>query len=242
MPPSSLALSPRLISVAVTTNRMAGRATPQTAAAIGQRGLAPVGEVAGDELALELDAGDEEEDGEQAVGRPGAEREVEVQGGGPTTVSRRVGVAVAPRRVGPDERGDRGGKEDRAADGLGAKQVGDVAGLAPAAPAEEALAAGVLAGGPGGPGWSGAVLASSSCPSGRRWSDADQTSRHTRTRASPRDQSPSLCGPPVRARGRLPRGAARRWRTEASRPSACRGRNAKVAELYHFMTKILPTS
>ena len=73
MPPSSLALSPWLISAAVTTNRIAGSATPHTAAAIGQRGLAPVGQVARDELALELDAGDEEEDGEQAVGRPGAE-------------------------------------------------------------------------------------------------------------------------------------------------------------------------
>ena len=44
-----------------------------------QRRLAAVGEVAGDELALELDPRDEEEEREQAVGGPRAEAEVEVQ-------------------------------------------------------------------------------------------------------------------------------------------------------------------
>jgi hypothetical protein len=38
-----------------------------------QRGTARVAEVAGDELALELQPGDEEEDGQQPVGGPGAE-------------------------------------------------------------------------------------------------------------------------------------------------------------------------
>jgi hypothetical protein len=38
------------------------------------------GEVAADELALEFEPGDEEEDGQQPVGRPGAQRQVQVQG------------------------------------------------------------------------------------------------------------------------------------------------------------------
>ena len=44
-----------------------------------QRGPPRVAQVAGDELALELQTGDEEEDGEQPVGGPGAEAQVEVQ-------------------------------------------------------------------------------------------------------------------------------------------------------------------
>ena len=44
-----------------------------------QRRLAAVGQVAGDELALELDPRDEEEERQQAVGGPRPEAEVEVQ-------------------------------------------------------------------------------------------------------------------------------------------------------------------
>jgi hypothetical protein len=41
-----------------------------------------VAQVTGDEFALELDAGDEEEDGEEAVGGPVLDREVQAEGGG----------------------------------------------------------------------------------------------------------------------------------------------------------------
>ena len=83
-------------------------------------------------------------------------------------------VAVAPRRVRPDEGGDRGGEEDRAADGLGAQEVGDVAGLAPAAAAEEPVAGVAGRGGRG-----GVRVARHGVPSGDGSWTADQTSRHT---------------------------------------------------------------
>jgi hypothetical protein len=46
--------------------------------------LGAVGKVAADELPFELDSRDEEEEGEQAVGRPLPEGEIQVQGGGGT--------------------------------------------------------------------------------------------------------------------------------------------------------------
>ncbi|CAM5670054.1 hypothetical protein SAVIM40S_01406 [Streptomyces avidinii] len=42
-----------------------------------------IAQITRDELALELDAGDEEEDGEEAVGRPVLEREVQPRDAGP---------------------------------------------------------------------------------------------------------------------------------------------------------------
>ena len=102
-----------------------------------QRRLAAVGEVPGDELTLQLDAGDEEEDREQPVGRPRAEGEIEVQRRRADDGVAQRRIRLSPRRIGPDERGDRSDEQDGATDGLGAEQVGDVARLAPGAAAEE---------------------------------------------------------------------------------------------------------
>ena len=85
-------------TTATATKNRAGTATPQTAAAIGSAALRRVGQVAGHELALELDPGDEEEDREQAVGRPRPEGEVEVQ-------RVRADDGVAQRGVGVRARG-----------------------------------------------------------------------------------------------------------------------------------------
>ena len=74
----------------------AGTTTPPTAAATGTA-AGRVAQVARDELALELEPGDEEEDGEQAVGRPGAQREVQVQRLGPDAGVAQLQVGVAPR-------------------------------------------------------------------------------------------------------------------------------------------------
>ena len=49
----------------------------------GEGGRLGVAQLTGDQLALELDARDEEEDGEQPVGGPVLDREVEAEGGGP---------------------------------------------------------------------------------------------------------------------------------------------------------------
>ena len=64
---------------AVTKTR-AGTATPPTAAAIGTTAVRGIAQVARDELALELEAGQEEEDRQQPVGRPVSDAEVQVQG------------------------------------------------------------------------------------------------------------------------------------------------------------------
>ena len=67
---------PRLNS----TKSSAGNGHPAHGCRDGQRGPARFAQVAGDELPLELQPGDEEEDREQAVGGPGAQRQVQVQG------------------------------------------------------------------------------------------------------------------------------------------------------------------
>ena len=85
-----------------------------------------VAQVAGDELALELQAGDEEEDGQQPVGGPGAEAEVEVQGRRADRVVAQVdrrrpatGVfAQTSAIVAADD-------QQQPAGGLGAQDVGD---------------------------------------------------------------------------------------------------------------------
>ena len=111
----------------------------------GQRGLGRRAELADEELALELEAGDEEEEREQAVGGPLAEGQVEVQ-----RVRSERGVAQArvcrvPRRVRPGQRRDGRGEQQRAADGLGAQGSGDVLGLLPRGAGEEAGTQGVEA-------------------------------------------------------------------------------------------------
>ena len=78
----------------------------------GQRGTAGVAQVTGDELALEFEADDEEEDGQQPVGGPGAQTQVEVQAeavGADVQVAERL-IGRRPRRVGPCD-GDDGGDQ-----------------------------------------------------------------------------------------------------------------------------------
>ena len=69
-----------------------------------QRRPARVAQVAGHELALQLQTGDEEEDGQQPVGRPGAEAQVEVQRLRPDDEVAQVVVGRRPRAVGPHQR------------------------------------------------------------------------------------------------------------------------------------------
>ena len=97
-----------------------------------------VAQVAGDELALELEPGDEEEDRQQAVRRPrrpGSGRRCSACG--PTRCSRSDSYAVGPRGVGPDERDDRSDQQQGAADRLLAEDVGDPRRLRPGAAAEQ---------------------------------------------------------------------------------------------------------
>ena len=72
-PRGGVALGARARAPSATKTR-AGTTTPPTAADDRDRGLGRRAQVADEELALELEPGDEEEDGEQAVGRPSARR------------------------------------------------------------------------------------------------------------------------------------------------------------------------
>ena len=86
-----------------------------------QGGGTRVAELAEEELALDLEPGEEEEQRHRGVVHPAPQREVEVhraaerhtEGGVPELL-----VAVAPSRVGPDEGGDRGHQHDGAGGGF----------------------------------------------------------------------------------------------------------------------------
>ena len=96
---------------------------------------ARVAQVAGDELTLQLQADHEEEDRQEAVRGPGAQREVEMQGGRPDHGVADVGVGVA--EVGGDQSQHGGPDEQDAADRLLPEQLHDPARLRPAAPLEQ---------------------------------------------------------------------------------------------------------
>ncbi len=101
-------------------------------------GRSGIAQVARDELALELDAGDEEEDGEESVGRPVLEREVQAEGGGADVEGPDAGVALRDGGdVRPQEGGDRGHEQQHAADGLGAQGIADEAELGQREAAEQ---------------------------------------------------------------------------------------------------------
>jgi len=102
----------------------------------GQGRPGAVGQVPGDELALELDARDEEEDREEAVGGPLAEGEVEVQGERSAAEVAQGLVCRAPGSVRPDQSEHGGAEEEGAANGLGAQRRGDVLRFRPASAAE----------------------------------------------------------------------------------------------------------
>jgi hypothetical protein len=107
-----------------------------------QGGPARVTQVAGDELALELQAGDEEEDRQQAVGGPLRHRQVEVQRGRPEGVVGDRLVGAGPRRVGPDHGDQSGADQQQATGGLGAQDLGDAGGLDEASAPEEPVLVG----------------------------------------------------------------------------------------------------
>ena len=90
-----------------------------------QRGPARIAQVAGDELPLELQPGDEEEDRQQPVGGPGAQRQVQVQRGRADAVSRSAAYDVGHGGVRPHQRDHRGDEQQRPADRLLAQDLGD---------------------------------------------------------------------------------------------------------------------
>lgn len=85
----------------------------------GESGGLGVTELAGDQFALELDTGDEEEDREQPVGGPVLEGQVQAQRGRSQVEAADRLVALA-EGVCPDQSGYGGGEEEDAADGFGA--------------------------------------------------------------------------------------------------------------------------
>ncbi len=102
-------------------------------------GALRVPQVTGDELALEFQPGDEEEDGQQPVARPGFDREVEMQGGRADLGVEQLEVAVRPGRVRPDQRDHRADEQQRAADRLLAQHRRDPAVLCPGSRGEQRL-------------------------------------------------------------------------------------------------------
>jgi hypothetical protein len=95
-------------------------------------------QLAVDHLALELETDDEEEDRQQAVGRPLGERQVEVQRRGADDQAAQRGVPVAPGGVRPAERDDRAHRQQDRAGVLGAQVVREVALAARRQPGEQA--------------------------------------------------------------------------------------------------------
>ena len=109
-----------------------------------QGGPLRVAQVAGDELALELEPDDEEEDRQQPVRGPGAEGEVEVERGRTDReVAQRL-VGAAGGRVDPDQRHHGAEQQQRAADGLLPQDLRDARGLGPGTASQERTARVVL--------------------------------------------------------------------------------------------------
>lgn len=137
----------------------------------GQGGGGGGAQLADDELAFQLDPGDQEEQSQQAVGRPMADREIEAEGRYAEVEVAYPLVHLAPRAVRPDERDDGGGEQDEPADRLRAQGLGDGLALRPRQQAEDHLPRACLNHGGGPPGQAADGHTSPS--------DADQTSRHT---------------------------------------------------------------
>ncbi len=96
-----------------------------------------VPEFPGDELAFELQPHHEEEDGQQTVGGPVRQVEIQVQRlrADGELPHRRVGLR--PGRVRPDQRDDRPGQQQHPAHGLQAQDLGDLFPLPPGRAAEQ---------------------------------------------------------------------------------------------------------
>ena len=87
----------------------------------GERRGTPVAELAGDQLALDLEAGQQEEERHQPVVDERVDVHVELHHVAQLEHERGTEhglVAVVPRRVGPQQRHDRGGQHDQPARGL----------------------------------------------------------------------------------------------------------------------------
>ena len=74
-----------------------------------------------DELMLEFKSGDKEEDGEETVGGPCRQTQVEPQSLGADRDGTEVEVGIPPGGVGPDEGDDGGDQQEDPADGLAAQ-------------------------------------------------------------------------------------------------------------------------
>ena len=90
-----------------------------------------------DELVLELEADDEEEHREQAVGRPDRQRQVQVQRLGADRRGREGVVRLPPRGVRPHQREDRRAEQQDAAHGLLPQRVQEVRPLGQRQPLEQ---------------------------------------------------------------------------------------------------------
>ncbi len=87
---------PPAMTQLTTTKMPAGTIMPPSGRGRRDDGLAHLRERAEDELVLQLQPDDEEEDREQAVGRPDAQREVQVEGDRADLEVDEVEVRVAP--------------------------------------------------------------------------------------------------------------------------------------------------
>ena len=96
-----------------------------------------VAEVAGNELAFELEAGHEEEDGQKAICGPGAQREVQVQERRADHGVAQRPVPIGPRGVRPDQSDGGGGEQEQATDGLAPEDRRNALRLGPGTPAQQ---------------------------------------------------------------------------------------------------------
>ena len=156
------------------TKTSAGMMTPPTAAVTGTAALATCAQLTDEELALELEPGDEEEDGEQTVRRPVPERQPQLAPLRPDVGALQGLVGLAPRAVREDQRRHGRGEQEGPAGRLGAQGFGDVLALRPRRATQDGA---VLAG--GSRVGHGLLLGGGrDAPRGRRVG-ADQTSRRS---------------------------------------------------------------
>ena len=224
---------------ATTTNTSAGATMPHTAATTGRAASRAVPQGPDDELALELQAGDEEEDGQQPVARPVLEADVQAQRlGADLGVQERL-VGLRQAAVGADEAEDRGDQEEHPAGGLLAERVGDERALGQRQPTEGGARRGArrthrstLCGAvPPGGGLRCVLGVRGDDPGGERW--ASRRTRSPSTRTSPRGAAPCCgartCSPATTTRPRTwcrPRCSRPRCGGGGSRRAATRSRTS----------------
>ena len=94
-----------------------------------QRGPARIAQIAGDELALELQSDDEEEDRQEAVGRPRRDAQPQMQRFGAERELRHRLIGVRPRRISPPDSHSRCDEQQHAANGFLTQNPGEPLGL-----------------------------------------------------------------------------------------------------------------